>query len=193
MKHDKADIIRAVCEAIERGDDAAATQEAGAYPFRPQQAAKRRYTIEDAIEVFLRDGFIDRYSGQRLVNPGVIRVLSEQYPELFPFHKNWKQSETHPAYWELVPTIDHVLPVARGGVDADRNWVTTSMVRNSAKSNWTLDELGWRLLPPGSRQEWDGLTAWLIGYIEATPGAQFSAYVLAWYRASRKAMKAGGE
>ena len=40
-------------------------------------------------------------------------------------------------------TIDHVIPVARGGADDESNVVTTSMLRNSAKSNWLLDEVGW--------------------------------------------------
>jgi hypothetical protein len=47
-------------------------------------------------------------------------------------------SETHIIYWALFPTIDHVVPVAREGPDEDKNWVTTSMLRNAAKSNWTL-------------------------------------------------------
>ena len=47
-------------------------------------------------------------------------------------------------YWELIATIDHYLPVTRGGVDAPPNWMTTSQARNSAKLNWTVDELGWK-------------------------------------------------
>jgi hypothetical protein len=78
---------------------------------------------------------VDRYSGLPLVFPGVLRLLSRLLPQEFPFHPNWKMAETHPAYWELFPTIDHVLPVSRGGVDSDVNWVTTSMLRNAAKAN----------------------------------------------------------
>ena len=72
-------------------------------------------------------------------------LLSDLYPSLFPFQKNWKMSETHPAYWELMPTLDHVVPVARGGTDSEENWITTSMLRNSAKTNWTVEEFGWYL------------------------------------------------
>jgi hypothetical protein len=36
-------------------------------------------------------------------------------PERFPFHPNWKTDVTHPAYWEVSATIDHLTPVTRGG------------------------------------------------------------------------------
>jgi hypothetical protein len=106
---------------------------------------------------FHQDGFIDCYSGQRLIFPGTLRLLSLCLPEEFPFHSNWKMDRTHPAFWELFPTIDHIVPIARGGEDAETNWVTTSQLQNSAKANWTLKELRWTLVPAGSVEEWDGL------------------------------------
>ena len=75
---------------------------------------------------FCRDGFIDRYSGQKLVNPGMIRAFSHYFPEEFPFHKNWKMSECHIAYWEFIPTVDHIVPIALGGADNETNWASTS-------------------------------------------------------------------
>src|ERR1700682_1318780 len=92
-------------------------------------------------------------------------------------------TETHPAYWELVATIDYMVPVARGGVDSEENWLTTSMLRNAAKANWTLDELGWSVLPPGNFSEWDGLTRWLGNYIDEHGGGQ-DRYALRWYQAA---------
>jgi hypothetical protein len=82
--------------------------------------------------------------------------------EDFPYHRNWKQSETHPAFWELYPTIDHVIPVARGGTDDESNIVTTSMLRNSAKSNWFLEELDWPIERAPIVPEWDGLLRWFM-------------------------------
>ncbi|HEX6641798.1 MAG TPA: HNH endonuclease, partial [Thermoanaerobaculia bacterium] len=67
--------------------------------------------------------------------------------------------------WELCPTLDHVVPIARGGSDDESNWVTTSMLRNSAKANWTLEELGWTVLPDEQLRKWDGLTNWFVGYL----------------------------
>lgn len=133
-----------ICRALSQGDHKQAASIASAeYPFVAPAKVKRRYTETEMMRVFVRDGFIDRYSGQRLVFPGTLRLLSQLMPEQFPAHKNWKMSESHVVFWELFPTIDHVVPVARGGADEERNWVTTSMLRNSAKAQWTLDELGW--------------------------------------------------
>lgn len=131
-----------------------------------------------------RDGFIDRYSGERLVFPGTLRLLSQLMPEHFPAHKNWKRAESHIAFWELFPTIDHVVPVARGGADEEANWVSTSMLRNSAKAQWTLDELGWELHEPGSLDEWDGLTGWLLEYTAAHPEVVSSGYLKRWRKAA---------
>jgi hypothetical protein len=58
-------------------------------------------------------------------------VGSERRGSKFPFHPNWKTEATHPAYWEVGATIDHMVPVTLGGADEPANWVTTSMARNS--------------------------------------------------------------
>ena len=91
-------------------------------------------------------------------------------------------SETHIAYWDLSPTVDHVVPVARAGADADHNRITTSMLRNSAKSNWTLEELGWRLHPAGSMATWDGMLRWFAAYVAAHQDALTNPQVRRWYR-----------
>jgi hypothetical protein len=164
--HDKADIIATVCRALAFGlpDDGNAALRQN-YPFVPIIAAKRQYREAQALVVFKRDGFIDRYSGTRLVFPGTLRLLSIELPDEFPFHPNWKMSQTHRAFWELTPTIDHLIPVARGGADTEHNWITTSMLRNSVKSSWTIDELGWNLHPPGDLNAWDGTLGWFTRYV----------------------------
>lgn len=168
---DRTRTIAAVCEAVERGDlDEAAARLRFEYPFARRPVSQRRYSDVQALRVFMRDGFVDRYSGERLVFPPVLRILSLVLPGDFPFHPNWKMDETHLAFWELMPTIDHVIPVARGGVDAEENWVTTSMVRNSAKANWLLEELGWDLRPVPNDRSWEGLLGWFLRYVDAHPG-----------------------
>jgi hypothetical protein len=84
------------------------------YPFAPLQNVERKYTDYEKTKIFIRDGFIDRYSGNKLIFPPVLRVLSKLMPEDFPFQKNWKTSECHIAYWQLLPTIDHITPVSQG-------------------------------------------------------------------------------
>jgi hypothetical protein len=158
---DRADVLLVVCELLASGRIVDATSTLNAdYPCSQLSTPRKPWALKRLVRVFLRDGHTDRYSGQRLVFPGTLRALSLLLEEAFPFHPNWKQSETHPAFWELYPTIDHVVPVARGGADDESNIVTTSMVRNSAKSNWLLDEVGWSAELSPVAVGWDGLTGW---------------------------------
>jgi len=185
---ERVDILASVCELIACGEaDRAAALLDQEYPFSRVVATTRAYRPVEALRVFRRDGFVDRYSGIRLLFPGVLRVLSQHLPAHLPYHPNWKVSETHLAYWELYPTVDHVRPVTRGGLDAPDNWVTTCMLRNSAKSNWTLEELGWTLHPAGDRSRWDGLESWFMSHVQQNPQLNENAGVRAWYRAALSA------
>lgn len=67
---------------------------------------------------------------------------------------------------------------------AGRDPRTTSMLRNSAKAHWTLQELGWTLQPPGSAEAWDGLTRWFVDYTEAHPELAREGYLKRWRRAA---------
>jgi hypothetical protein len=179
---DRTAILERALQALRHSGTAAAGDILRSeYPFVPVTREARRYTEQQSLEIFIRDGFVDRYSGQRLIFPGILRLLSRLMPEDFPFQTNWKMAETHQAYWELFPTIDHVQPVARGGVDAKVNWVTTSMLRNAAKANWTLEELGWNLLPSGSLNDWDGLTRLFLKLMEAQPSLLEHRYLRRWH------------
>ncbi|MCJ0894759.1 HNH endonuclease [Rhodococcus sp. ARC_M5] len=182
----KADILARACAALSSGDaDAAKAIIDTDYPLVIGAAAQRRYTLTEMLRTFYRDGFLDRYSGDRLIHPGALRTLSMLLPEEFPAHPNGKMTETHFALWELFPTIDHVEPVARGGADEASNWVTTSMLRNSAKAHWRLHELGWTLHPPGDAQHWDGLSVWFTDYLTEHPAlASSSSYLSRWLRAT---------
>ena len=155
------------------------------YPFKPLDNAGRDYTEAEKTKVFRRDGFIDRYSGKKLVYQPVLRILSDLMKKEFPFHKNWKMSECHIAYWKLVPTIDHKKPVSRGGEDEYKNWITTSQLGNSAKSNWTLKELGWKLHARGKMKDWDGMMGWFMEYVKENKMQNVS-YIKKWYKAAEK-------
>ncbi|MFD7044571.1 HNH endonuclease [Rhodococcus jostii] len=150
----------------------------------PVAKSARKYTDRQCLRTFYRDGFLDRYSGAKLVHPGALRALSVIVPEEFPAHPNWAMSQSHFAFWELFPTIDHLLPVARGGADDESNWMSTSMLRNSAKAHWTLGELGWKLSPPGDYRKWDGLAGWFIEYLHAHPELTTDKYLARWFRAT---------
>lgn len=130
----KADILKEVTDAlIGESKIKAKSLIDGKYPFVKHTIFHRSYTINQKMKIFLRDGFIDRYTDEKLVIPGMLKVLSDYYPESSPYHKNSKMTEGHFAYWEIFPSIDHVIPIATGGVDAEENWATTSMLNNSIK------------------------------------------------------------
>lgn len=183
---EKADIIADVCAALATNRVHDATQSlAGRYPFAPPGNVGRRYSPRDLMAVHRRDGFIDRYSGHRLVFPGALRLISKLLPEQFPFHPNWKTDACHFAFYELFPTLDHVIPVSRGGADEMENWVTTSMLRNSAKANFILDELAWSLHPPGDFRQWDGMTAWFLDWAAKDTSILSDPYLRRWHDAVR--------
>ena len=133
---EKIAAIVGVCDALKRdARDEGISLLKREYPFVPHRATKRKYGPLELTRIFVRDGFIDRYTTERLIFPPVPLILSKELPVDFPYNKNWKTDVTHQAYWEVYVTVDHLIPVSRGGANDDSNWVTTSMARNSAKGN----------------------------------------------------------
>ena len=156
------------------------------YPFQKITRARRSYTDFQKMAVFLRDNFTDRYGGEKLINPGLLRVNSHYLPATCPFHPHWKFSDCHLAYWELLPTIDHIVPVALGGTDEESNWVTTTMLNNNIKANWTLEQLRWTLRPIIVDEKWDGLTGAFVRLVQADAELLDNNYIASWYRVSMK-------
>jgi len=186
---ERCSTLAAVGQALLAGEHDVASQLLGDhYPFVRAAAIERKYTALESTRVFVRDGFIDRYSGARLIYPPALRLISDALPAEFPYHLHWKTDRTHPAYYELAATIDHLIPVTRGGPDDEPNWVTTSMARNSAKMNWSLDELGWTLHPAGRFEDWDGMLGWFVDYVAAKPELRSQAWVRQWSTAAAGAL-----
>ena len=156
------------------------------YGFEPYKTYHRSYTMNQKMNQFIEDGFIDRYTGDKLVNPGILKVFSVYYPDIFPYHPNWKMTEGHIAYWELFPTIDHVYPISMGGVDEESNWATTSMINNSIKSNWTLENLRWKLQPKGNIEDWDGMSKLFLTIVEENEELLDDKYIKQWYIVTKK-------
>ena len=189
---DKTDVIAAVCHALsDESRDTAVGILKEHYPFAPEEITKRRYGPVESTRVFVRDGFIDRYSGKRLIFPPVFRAISIVFPAEFPYHPNWKTDATHPAYWEIGATVDHLEPVTRGGADDESNWVTTSMAHNFAKMNWRLEDLGWKLYSPGDMSAWDGLIRWFLEYSVRHPETLSNSSVRQWHRAANVVLSDG--
>jgi hypothetical protein len=185
---EQAEILAAVCDLIAAGriDDAKASL-LRQYPRLGASTPRGRWSMTRLIRVFVRDGFTDRYFGDRLVFPGTLRALAILITDAFPYHPNWKQSETHPAVWELYPTIDHIVPVARGGADDESNVVTTSMLRNSAKGNWLVEELRWPVERAPILPGWDGLLAWFETAYSSHEVLRQDSAIQQWHRAANAA------
>lgn len=183
---EKIDLITEICEALGGGHRANAVEMLQAkYPFAPQPVKRKTIGPMLCTEIFIRDGFLDRYSGERLIFPPVLRVFSVLMPSEFPFHPAWKTDCTHPAYWEVGATIDHVVPVVAGGTNTAENLVTTSMARNFVKQNWSLQHLGWKLVPPGDLRQWDGCLRWFLQFTTEHPEVLVSSSMRQWQRAAR--------
>ena len=188
MSHkDKSEVIESIAKMLQmKNEEEAKRIICSDYPHVNVEIEKRTYTMAEKMEQFLRDGFIDRYTGKKLVNPGILKIISYYFPNEFPFHPHWKMSQTHIAYWELIPTIDHVYPIAKGGHDNKDNWVTTSMKNNSIKSNYTIEEINWKLYPQGDLKEWDGLTSLFIELVNNDRKLLEDNYIKSWYGISKK-------
>ena len=155
------------------------------YPHIYFETEKRTYTMIQKMNQFIRDGFIDRYTGKKLLNPGILKTISHYFPDDFPYHPHWKMAKTHIAYWELIPTLDHIYPIAKGGQDDERNWVTTSMKNNSIKSNYTIDEIHWSLYPKGDISDWDGLTMLFLKLVDKNKYLLKDGYIKSWHKVSK--------
>lgn len=151
----------------------------------------RKYTYKDLIELFIRDGFIDRYTGLRLVIPPSLRIISRLIPHAFPYHSNWAEGKCHDSYWDLSATADHLRPVAAGGCDDNDNLVSTSMAANLQKNSIPLDSLGWQIHPAGDDKKWDGLSHFFVMQCELHPEVFKIQYFNQWYRAVSAAI--GGQ
>ncbi len=186
---EKAKILKSALDALKTGDiKVAESIICLEYPFVYKEVRGRKYTDTQKIQVFIKDGFLDRYTGEKLINPGFLKVLSFYFPNIFPYQAHWKMTECHNAYWEFCPTVDHVVPIAWGGTDDISNWVSTSMIKNAVKSNWTLEQLGWRLYDGGNIEQWDGLTRDFIDLVEKNKELLSDAYIKKWYKISLKAL-----
>lgn len=180
-------ILAQACDAISQNRlEEAQSIVANNYGFQILTSGRTTVPLALSMQVFWEDGFIDRYSGRALVNCGALRLLSHLLGEkTFPFHPHGKFDQCHQAFWELLPSVDHVVPVARGGANDRSNLVTTSMACNQAKGLFSIEEMGWTMKPPGKRSEWDGLSTWLVEYVDRQPDLAKIDLIGKWARVSK--------
>lgn len=159
------------------------------YPFKLIKKEKRTISKKDMLAVFLKDWFIDRYSWEKLYNPWFLRMLSSLLPESFPFQQHWKAEECHDIFWSKMPSIDHLNSIYSGWENNFSNWITTSMRRNLAKNNSTLEEIWWNLRNPWNLSEWDWHSKNFIEIYERFEDElKQNNYIRSWYSITKKAL-----
>src|SRR4051794_39404036 len=106
-----------VRELVEGGSEAgAAAIHTHELAFPRRELEKRRPLPQaTAATVYFRDSFRCRYCDARTILTPVMQLLGGLYPDLFPFHKNWRGGVTHPAVVARSAAVDHVRAGAFGG------------------------------------------------------------------------------
>jgi hypothetical protein len=142
------------------------------------------------FQVFQRDSFTCRYCSRRTVLPPVLRLLSVVFPEIFPHNPNWKMVACHLAFWRDTASCDHIVPIARQGSSEPDNLVTACYMCNSTKQNWSVEELGWEVMPVCT-SDWDGLArsyAALYEFLRPQYPEARASYFQDWLRAVERSI-----
>ena len=120
------------------------------------------------LRVYRRDNFVCRYCRRETILHAALEYLAKQCPEQLPYHPNWKRSETHPLFYDITTSCDHIVPLSRGGDDDDTNLAATCARCQYMKSDWPLEELNWTL-HDREDSDWDGLTGLFVVSFRARP------------------------
>ncbi|WP_217999428.1 HNH endonuclease [Rhodococcus wratislaviensis] len=152
------DLLHEIAEALIEARVADARRAMDSIAFERRGSTRRRAPREkDLAAIYDRDRYLCRYCGVKTILTPVMRLLSANFPAQFPFHPNWKTTDTHPAYWSLSATHDHVVPLSHGGDPLDAgNIVTACWPCNSRKSGLLLDDVGF-VLRGREESRWRGL------------------------------------
>ena len=87
MDKDKSAVISNITSLLlDDNETAAKTIIRQEYPHKHVEIEKCTYTMTQKMNQFMRDGFIDRYSGKKLLNPGILKIISYYFPDEFPYH-----------------------------------------------------------------------------------------------------------
>lgn len=128
------------------------------------------------LAVYLRDGFVDRYSPERwrLVHPGALRVLSLRLGSAMPTELSRHGLPAHyasnaPVWFDVWPTVDHITARSNAARTLLDNLVTCSWWRNDSKRARHFVDTGWDLQPAGDLRDWDGLTDWFLRQVAEDP------------------------
>lgn len=154
-------VLGAVIDAVLGDGQDAGRKALESIPYSRSEVSARP-TLRRALigQIHRRDRFACRYCGAELIPTPIMQLVAELYPDLFPYHPNWKGGETHPAILSRSPVVDHIVPGSTGGDWLDEgNLVTSCWPCNGRKADFTLGQLGWTVLDVDRDSRRDGLTS----------------------------------
>jgi hypothetical protein len=133
----------------------------GAAAYRSPFPGAKRLNPASALKraAFTRDKYICRYAHCRrpTVDPGMLKLLSRAFPDVLPYHSNWKPIDDHILYWTYSTSLEHVISFPAGGTSDAGNLITACYLCNDTKNRLPLEWLGWTIGPP-AESDWFGLT-----------------------------------
>ena len=165
------------------GDEEAAERTVSELAFEPHSRIRAPGPVRSVISaVYTRDRYQCRYCGQKVILTPVMRLISRLYPAQFPYNRNWKVAETHPAFAARAATLDHVSPVAHdsGPIGLER-LAAACWPCNLRKGDLSLETLGWQLLEPAD-ESWMRLTDLFDPLWRAVGQPALGADGMAWLR-----------
>src|SRR4051812_43073615 len=82
----------------------------------PKGSGARTRPISKSVKaaVYAAASYTCVYCGRLTVHPNVLRLLHRRFPEALPFAPSghWAARLTHPAWWDISTTVDHVTAAA---------------------------------------------------------------------------------
>lgn len=123
------------------------------------KSTRENVRVSDRINTFQRDGFICRYlhCQRRTIYVPVLKELSRIFPDLLPYHKNWRPVHSHILYWMWGTSLEHKISFPFGGTSRPENLITSCYQCNDLKNYLPYKVLGWQITEPAS-SDWHGLS-----------------------------------
>lgn len=135
--------------------------------------------------VFIRDRYFCRYCNKSTVALPVMNAIAAIYPMTYRLHPHWKATETDVSFWIDMASLDHIIPLTRGGTNETSNLATSCWRCNELKGGSLLTEIGWTIQRPQA-MDWDGLSSKLADLVAVIPDGhiRYRAWVEAFEAAS---------
>jgi hypothetical protein len=134
-------------------DALAASLAAIAAELPPPPSRTARVSQVDKARIFFRDSFTCRHCERETIFEPVFRVLALLHPAGVPYDDHWRRVACHPDVMTHATSLDHVLPVSRGGTNDWENLVTACAGCQYRK----MDDI-WPDPRPVATSTWDGLS-----------------------------------